>query len=80
MKYTDITHAEQIKNSIEMDNPEFIKTELLGNIINVNITAKSFMNLLHTLEDYLSCLSTAENVIIGCDEKSKKEQKRFQDK
>ena len=55
--------ARKIKDSLEVDNQNFLKTELSGDSIIAIIEAKSCMSLLHTLEDYISCLSTAENVL-----------------
>ena len=55
--------ARQLKDSLEVDNYRFIRTELAGNSLIAIIDSESFLSLLHTTEDYLSCLVTAENVI-----------------
>lgn len=60
--------AKQIKNSLEVDNYRFIRTNLEGESLIANIDSESFLSLLHTTEDYLSCLVTAENVITQAQE------------
>ena len=63
-KYPDEKIAENIKNSLEIDNKDYIKTELLGDTLVAKMEADSSMSLLHTIEDYLSCLTTAENLLL----------------
>jgi tRNA threonylcarbamoyladenosine modification (KEOPS) complex Pcc1 subunit len=63
LEYKDSETAEKIKNSLEVDNQRFITTEQDGNKLIAELTAESLMSLLHTTEDYLSCLTAAESVI-----------------
>jgi hypothetical protein len=63
-KYPDRTTAEKMIESLEIDNLNYIKSKLEENILIVDIQANSFMSLLHTVEDYLSCLATAENILV----------------
>ena len=61
--YPNQNTAEKIRDALEVDNYKFIQTEIKNHQLIANIESKSVMSLLHTIEDYLSCLTTAENVI-----------------
>jgi hypothetical protein len=63
-EYQDHKTAQRIMDALEVDNKKFISTELEGNKLTARTETDSIMSLLHTFEDYLSCLSTAENVIM----------------
>ena len=62
-EYPDPEIAKQIRDTLEVDNYKFIQTELEGEKLIANIESDSFPSLLHTTEDYLSCLAAAESVI-----------------
>ncbi len=63
LKFSDPTTARKIMEALDIDNSDYIESELEGDSIISEIKSKSFMSLLHTIEDYLSCLSTAENLL-----------------
>jgi hypothetical protein len=63
MDYPSSNYAMNVNKSLEADNYKFLKTELLIDKLTVVMESKSFMSLLHTIEDYLSCLITAENIL-----------------
>jgi tRNA threonylcarbamoyladenosine modification (KEOPS) complex Pcc1 subunit len=61
----DFDDAEKVKTilkSIEVDNFDFVKSKIDGNKLEATIKAKSVSSLLHTLDDYLSCVSVASKV------------------
>jgi len=62
-QYSSPATAEKIRDSLEVDNYRFIHTKLDNDKLIAEIESDSLMSLLHTTEDYLSCLSTAENMI-----------------
>jgi hypothetical protein len=62
-KYPESVIAQRIKEALEVDNYKFIQTELENTTLFADTDSESLMSLLHTIEDYLSCLGTAENVI-----------------
>lgn len=62
-EYNDQKSAKKIQKALEVDNYKFLKTEIKGSELISLINANSFMSLLHTAEDYLSCLTTAENIL-----------------
>ena len=51
LKYSDSDKANKIRQSLEMDNSDFVKTEISGNTIIAHVKAESFLSILHTLED-----------------------------
>jgi hypothetical protein len=63
-KYPNKTIAKKMVDSLEIDNLDYVKSKLEENIVIVDIKSSSFMSLLHTVEDYLSCLATAENILV----------------
>jgi hypothetical protein len=63
LKYPDQNIAMKIRDSLEVDNYKFIETKLEFDTLITIIESESIMSLLHTTEDYLSCLTTAESVI-----------------
>ncbi len=63
LEYHDERTAQMIASSIEPDNEEYIHLEVEGNIIRCTAEASSSMQLLHTLDDLLSCLNVAENTL-----------------
>ncbi len=62
-KFQNKSDAKKINDSLEVDNYKFIKTKVEKDIIIADIESDSLMSLLHTIEDYLACLATAENVM-----------------
>ncbi|HEC87356.1 MAG TPA: hypothetical protein ENI49_05780 [Thermoplasmatales archaeon] len=63
MKYNDKKTAENILKSVKVDDYNFIDSQLKDNIIVAQISADFIPSLLHTLDDYLSCLSIAEKIV-----------------
>ena len=52
-----------VLKSIEVDDFEFVESKANSKILEATINAKSVSSLLHTLDDYLSCISVAVNVV-----------------
>jgi len=48
-----------------VDDGTFIVTTVSGKTLIAEVNSDTFLRLLHTLEDYLSCLSVAEGVLRG---------------
>lgn len=61
--YGSEEEARRILSSVQTDNVDFVKTHLDGNSLVSEISADGLMSLLHTLNDYLSCLTVAEEII-----------------
>lgn len=61
--YDSEEEARKILSSVQTDNADFVKTHLEGTSFVSEISASGLMSLLHTLNDYLSCLAVAEEII-----------------
>lgn len=57
--------ARDVHRSVELDNQGFVRTEVRGNSIHAEAEASSLNSLLHTLDDFLSCMSVAEGIVLG---------------
>jgi len=60
--FKDEKESKAILRSIEVDNLEYINSRQDGRTIVTNIESKSISSLIHTLDDYLSCVSVAEKI------------------
>ena len=63
IEYKDIEEADKILKSIEVDNLDYIRSERKGKFINTEIESNSISSIIHTLDDYLACVSIAEKII-----------------
>lgn len=64
LEFASSDQAEHVHKSVELDNQEFVTTKLEGNTILAEIEASSLNSLLHTLDDFLSCTSVAEKIVL----------------
>ncbi len=55
--------ANLINKALSIDNERYIKTEVRENYIIAKAEAENIMSLLHTLDDFLSCLSLAMKIV-----------------
>ena len=62
-KYENSKKAEKILRSIKVDDLDFVESKLHGERLEVFIESTSVSSLIHTLDDYLACLSVAEKII-----------------
>jgi len=63
VRYGNKKTAENILKSVKVDDYSFVDSKLRDNSIIAHISADSIPSLLHTLDDYLSCLSVAEKIV-----------------
>ena len=63
IRYDDAKKTNNVLKSIEIDNFDFVKSEIKENRLEVHIESKSISSLLHTLDDYLACVSVAEKIV-----------------
>ena len=61
--FDDAKKAEQIIRSIKVDDFDFVTSKIKGKKLEATIESNSISSLLHTLDDYLACLTVAENVV-----------------
>jgi len=62
LEYPDKKLAELVYKSVKVDDDGFISSSLKENVLVAEMEAESPSSLLHTLDDYLSCISVAEKV------------------
>ena len=60
--YPNEEKAKRILRTVDVDNYGYVEAVVDGCKIVSRIQAKSLKSLLHTLDDYLSCITIAEKV------------------
>jgi len=63
IEYDDAKKTENVSRSIEVDNLGFVESQINGRQLEAHIESKSISSLLHTLDDYLACVSVAEKIV-----------------
>lgn len=59
----DKNKAKKALKSIKVDDFDFVKSKIKNGTLIADIESDSITSLLHTLDDYLSCLSVAVKVL-----------------
>ena len=59
----DVKKVKTILKAIKVDDFDFVKSKLSGKKLEAKIKANSVSSLIHTLDDYLSCVSVAMKVV-----------------
>lgn len=60
LKYKDKKTASVISNSIEPDNKNFVDMEIENSTVKLKASTEEPLQLLHTLDDLLACVTIAE--------------------
>jgi tRNA threonylcarbamoyladenosine modification (KEOPS) complex Pcc1 subunit len=63
IEFDNETKVKTVLKSVQVDDFEYVKSKANGKILEATIKANSVSSLLHTLDDYLSCISVAANVV-----------------
>jgi len=63
VEYDDEKKAKTVLKSIEVDNFEFVNAQVKGTQLETHIESNSVSSLLHTLDDYLACISVAGKIV-----------------
>ncbi len=61
--YATAAQAKLVLQAIEVDNLDFVKTKIKNTSLQTHIESTSVSSLLHTLDDYLACVSVAEKIV-----------------
>lgn len=61
--YKNDNDAKSVFNSLEVDNEDFLESELKDNKINYNITSEKLGSFLATADDLISSEIVSENII-----------------
>jgi tRNA threonylcarbamoyladenosine modification (KEOPS) complex Pcc1 subunit len=63
IEYETEEKARVILQAIEVDNMDFVTCTLQKRELHAHIESKSVSSLLHTLDDYLACVTVADRVV-----------------
>lgn len=63
IEYDKSEKAERILRSVKVDDFNFVKSRINGKRFEATIESKSVSSLIHTLDDYLACISVAEKIV-----------------
>ena len=55
--------AENVLRSVKVDDFSFVKSKIKDNNLEAEISSDSVSSLIHTLDDYLACISVAAKVV-----------------
>jgi hypothetical protein len=55
--------AEKVHASVEQDNAGYVSSSVEGAVMRAHLEAESLNSLLHSLDDFLSCVSVAEKMV-----------------
>ncbi len=57
------SNAKKVLKSVKVDDFSFVNSKINGSTLKAEIKANSISSLLHTVDDYLSCVSVAVKVL-----------------
>jgi len=60
LRFDSATTAETVVESVSLDDEGYIRTRRSGRTVTATASAEGPMSLLHTLDDWLACVSVAE--------------------
>ena len=63
IEYDSKEKTEKVLRSIKVDDFNFVLSKQNNNKIETKIESKSISSLIHTLDDYLACISVAEKIV-----------------
>jgi len=59
----DVKKVKTILKAIKVDDFDFVKSKVSGKKLEAKIKANSISSLIHTLDDYLACVSVAMKIV-----------------
>lgn len=63
--YDSEDEAQAVARAVEVDNEGFVSMVVEGIRITSTVESKSISSLIHTLDDFLACVSVAERIVNG---------------
>ncbi len=63
IEFDNIKKAENVFKSIKVDDFNFVTSKIKNKKLEAKIKANSISSLLHTIDDYLACITVAEKVL-----------------
>ncbi|MBU0497386.1 MAG: hypothetical protein KKC68_06045 [Candidatus Thermoplasmatota archaeon] len=61
--YPSEKQVKKLLQSLEVDDESYVQTQQKNNQLKVSISANTLSSLIHSLDDYLACLSIAEKIV-----------------
>jgi hypothetical protein len=62
-EFRDAVTAKKVHQSIKIDDSGFVQSRVKGKTLEASIESSSVASLLHTLDDYLACVSIADGIV-----------------
>lgn len=72
IEFASATQANHVLQAIQLDDEGFVQSRVEGTRLHAEISSESVPSLLHTLDDYLACVTVAGG-IVGTKKGEKKE-------
>ncbi len=63
LEFESIKKAKKVLQSIKADDQGFVKSTTKGKTLQAVIEITSVPSLIHTLDDYLACVSVADDIV-----------------
>lgn len=63
LEFENKKKAKDILRSISVDDFDFVNSKVDGKNLNATLKSDSISSMIHTLDDYLACISVAEKVV-----------------
>jgi len=63
LEFENSEKAKKVLRSIQADDQGFVKSSVKGKTLEAVVESKSVASLLHTLDDYLACVSVAADIV-----------------
>jgi len=63
LEFESPQQAKKILRSIQADDQEFVSSKVKGKTLEAVMESQSVSSLLHTLDDYLACVSVASDIV-----------------
>lgn len=61
--FDNAENANKVLKSVKVDDFDFVKSKIIKNKLEAEIKSNNVSSLLHTLDDYLACVSVAIKVL-----------------
>ena len=63
LEFESIKKAKKVLQSIQADDQGFVKSTFKGKTLHAVVESTSVSSLIHTLDDYLACISVADDIV-----------------
>jgi len=61
--FKSVEEVKKVAESVKVDDFDFVKTNVSGKTLIAEINSISITSLLHTLDDYIACISVASKIV-----------------